>query len=534
MSVANKSATIPDLRYFQREALDAIPKYFHRATGNPLISICPGGGKSLTMATFCYEALHEYPGTGIISVTSVKELILNNYETLIDIWPSAPATIYSASIGKKDLSGQIVFASIQSIYKKAFKIPRRIDLILVDECQDISEENGTMFRKFISELIQINPSLKIIGFSGTCYRLSQGMLTEGPNALFDEVIYDYGLLQGITDGYLSPLISKSMATKYDLSSVRITKGEYAQGQLEKAVDRDDLTVAVVDELMRYGEHRKCWLVYATGMSHCEHVRDEIRKRGISCEMVTGKTPNSERASIFRRYKNSEIRCLVNILVLQKGNDIPQIDLISMLKPTKSAGRFMQMACRGNRLYPGKKDCLILDHCGLLEEHGPLDRIRPKRKGEKGEGEAPVKTCPGCQTILFAGMMLCPECGHEFEKEAAKIDFDASDNAVLSTQIKTEIKKVTHIMYYRHEKHGKPDSLRVEYLCGPMESYREWVLLEGFGRWRESACNWWRERSGNRAPNTIGEALERKGELSVPKSIHVRKIGKYFEIVGVEL
>lgn len=522
------------LRYMQREAIDAIYKYFQEKIGNPLISMATGTGKAFVIAAFCKEAIEQWPDTNIIVATSVKELVAQNYTEMIELWYDAPATIYSAGVGVKDLSGKIIFAGIQSIYKKTFNIHHSIDLLIIDEVQDVSETDGTMFRKFIADLKIANPHLKVIGLSATVYRLSQGMLTDGKNALFDEVIYDYGMLQGITDGYLSPLVSKAMTQQFELGGVGIKSGDYIPGQLEKAVDKPEVTKAVVDELVRYGEERKCWLIFCVGVIHAEHVRDEVRSRGYNCEMITAKTPKEERDRIFRQYKAGEIRCVTNVGVMTKGTNVPHIDLISMLRPTKSAGLLVQMAGRGTRLSPGKQNCLILDHAGLLAEHGPLDMVKPKNKREKGEGVAPTKTCPECKTIVFAGCMECPECAHIFEREAIKINTESTTDAVLSTQLRVESYTVTHVSYYRHQKEGKPDSLRVEYMCGLKHSFRTWVCLQHSGLPRSKACLWWHQAAGTRAPTTVTEALERVKELKMPKSVSVKKVGTFWEVVGVEM
>ena len=528
------SQTDKQLRYYQREAIQAIYDYFEKKNGHPLISMATGTGKAYVIAKFCQEAIEQWPDTNIVVVTSVKELVRQNYEEMLELWSDAPAGIYSAGLGVKNLRQKITFAGIQSIYKQAYKIPRRIDLLIIDEVQDVSETAGTMFRKFIDDLHVCNSDMKVIGLSATVFRLSQGLLTDGKNALFTDVIYDYGMLQAITDGYLSPLVSKAMTQQFDLSDVGIRNGDYIPGQLEQAVDKDPVTRAVVDEIVRYGAERKCWLLFCVSVNHAMHVRDEIRSRGFTCETVSANTPKEERNEIFRRYKAGEIRCLTNVNILTKGSNIPQIDLIASLRPTKSAGLVVQSCGRGTRLAQHKDDCLLLDFAGWLTEFGPIDLIKPKRKGEKGEGVAPVKTCPECKTIVFAGVVECPECAFIFPKEAPKIDTEASTAAVLSTQLKVETHAVTKVNYYRHKKEGKPDSLRVEYMCGLMHSFRSWWCLGHTGKAREiAAFNWRIASNGMRAPNTIDEALARLGELKLPISISVKKIGKNHDIVGVE-
>ncbi len=520
------------LRYYQREAVDAL--FEHDYLTNPLMSMATGTGKAIVLCAFCKEALERVADTNIIVAVTSMELAMQNYEEMLGLWPEAPASVYSAGAGKKDLSGRIIFCTIQSMWRKAFQLHKTIDALLIDEVQDVSDENGTMYRKFIDDLKIASPNLIIAGLSATIFRLSQGLLTDGKNALFGKVIYEYGMLQGIKDGYLSPLISKSMNQGFDLTGVGVQGGDYILSKLEKAVDKDPITKAIVDELMEYGKERKCWLVFATGIDHASHIRDEIRSRGISCESVSSKTPKEERKILFSDYKSGKIRCVVNVNIMSKGSNIPQIDLIAACRPSKSAGFVVQAAGRGTRLYPGKSDCLILDYANWLSEHGPIDLIKPKRKGEKGEGVAPTKTCPECKTIVFAGCVTCPTCDYIFPEPELKIETEASTAAALSTQLKIESYAVTGVSYYRHTKEGKKDTLRVEYQCGLTKSFRDWWFIEQSGSMRSLACLNWHKGAGTKTPNTVTEALGRIKELRQPKTVQVRKEGKYFKVQGVEM
>ena len=90
-------------------------------------------------------------------------------------------------------------------------------------------------------------------------------------------------------------------------------------------------------------------------------------------------------------------------VLTTGFNAPAVDLIAMLRPTKSTGLYVQMAGRGTRLAPGKDDCLVLDFAGNVARHGPIDaREAEGQANGEGDGEAPTKVCPECQTIMRDG------------------------------------------------------------------------------------------------------------------------------------
>ncbi len=109
-------------------------------------------------------------------------------------------------------------------------------------------------------------------------------------------------------------------------------------------------------------------------------------------------------------------------------------------------------------------------------HGCIDDVTVKAKGE-GDGEAPTKECPSCDTILHAAVRECPECGHIFERDPeGNLELNAFDGAVLSDQRKIQRVDVDRVSFKIHKKQGKPDSIKVTYHCG-MAEYYEWLTPE---------------------------------------------------------
>ncbi len=78
-----------------------------------------------------------------------------------------------------------------------------------------------MYRAFINALLEINPDMRVVGFSATLFRLDSGRLDEGENRLFDKTVYEYGIRRGIDDGYLTPITSKPTETIQDTTHVSL-------------------------------------------------------------------------------------------------------------------------------------------------------------------------------------------------------------------------------------------------------------------------------------------------------------------------
>jgi DNA repair protein RadD len=522
-------------RDYQDAAFPAVMDWFENKKGWPLVVVPTGGGKSLIMAEFIRRALEIEPSTRFMIVSHVSELLKQNAEALLGQCPNIHLSFYSDKLGQKDLSGQVIIAGIQSVYKKAHQIQQPpVDLILIDEVHTLPHSGEGMYRKFLNDILQINPAMKVVGMTATPFRAKTGLLHKGEGAMFGGIAYEIGILDLIERGFLCHITTPSMATRMSTEGVKVQGGDYVQKHLEAAVDKDEITTACVDEIMQNAEGRRKWLIFTAGVNHCTHVRDEIRRRGIACEMVTGDTETGERNRVIAWHKEQshEPRCLVNVSVLTTGYDNPAIDLIAFMRPTRSPVLYIQMIGRAMRISKGKDDAVVLDFGGVIETLGPIDQIRlPTRK--KGEGDAPHKNCPECGEENHAAARLCIQCGFEFPAPEIKIGKGASEAAVLSTQMRTETYPVTSVSYRRHKKEGKPDTFCVEYASGMTKSFRSWWCIEHSSSAREMAAFKWRMAAKTKEPNTVTEALERVSELRKPVSVKVKKVGKYFEVLGVE-
>ncbi len=515
------------LRPYQQAAITAIYGYFEKKSGNPLVVIPTAGGKSLVMAAFIDGVLKAWPDQRILIVTHVRELIAQNHAEMIGLWPEAPAGIYSAGLGKREAQARILFAGIQSIHHRALEIGHT-DLVLIDEAHLIPGNSNTMYRRFLDDLQAINPALKVIGLTATPFRLESGMLHEGKNVLFTDIAYEASVRDLIDQGYLAPLVSKQPATRLDVSKVGTRAGEFIARDLAAAVDQEAITRAAVGEILDYGRDRKSWLVFCSGVDHARHVAEEFGRRGINCGTIFGDTRKEERDATIAAFKRGDLRALASMGVLTTGFNAPGVDLIALLRPTKSAGLYVQMVGRGTRLANAKQNCLVLDFAGNVSRHGPIDLVRPRRPGDGGTGVAPTKVCPRCESIVALATTQCPDCGYEFPSREVAIAPTAATLPVLSSQ-RSQWIAVDDVSYQRHTKAlGRP-SMKVTYRSG-LTTYNEWVCFEHQGFARRKAVDWWLLRApGTLVPKSVTEALSRIGELNRPSDITVDRVDRFFQV-----
>ncbi len=537
-------------RTYQENAVDITIKYLRENPGkNPIVCAATGTGKSVIIGRLCQRVKRANPAARIIIGTHVAELLNQNAEKLQQLQSGLSISFYSTELGQKDLSGDFVFAGIQSIYSAE---PEFTNILIVDEVQSISRKDQSMWKTFIEKLKAKNPGLRIVGFSATPFRTDTGSLTDGDDALFDDIIFDYGIGLAIQDGYLAPLVSKGTKTIYDISGVGKAGGEFNQKQLETVTNVDRLTAQAVQEMIEKGKDRRTWLIFCNGVAHSFAVRDELRRCGIAAETVVGDTPRSERERIKSQFADRKIRAVTNNGVWTTGIDIPEIDLIGMLRHTMSAGLLLQIGGRGTRTVgkiggesaqarrasiadSAKPNCLFLDFARNIERHGFLDQIKAKEKSKKiGDGAPPMKICDECATINHLSARKCKDCGCEFPRNTTVGLSESYDGGIISN-IPDE-RNVLGVTYSAHNvnKEGKTPCLMVKYLHENGRATKEYICLQHSGAARDKAEFWWKQRNGANLDNweTIEDLVNDLAcdDLLIPKTISVVKEGKFDRIV----
>lgn len=544
------------LRPYQFEAVDALYRFFADNPDperNPVLALPTGTGKAVIIAGFIQGVLTRWPNQRIMMLTHVKELIEQNADKLLTIWPRAPLGIYSAGLGEKSAHMPITFAGIQSAVRNP-EVFGHQDLILIDECHLVSPNENASYKLLIAALRKINPWLRVVGLSATAYRLGLGMVTDG--GVFTDMAYDITGLAAfnrlLDEGYLSPLIPMSTKNELDVSGVHKRGGEFIASELQNAVARYQVTRDALQEAIVAAQGRRHWLIFASGIEHVEMIHSVLSELGVQSTFVHSKMPVRERDDNLARFKAGQVGVMINADILTTGFDFPALDCIILLRPTNSPGLHVQILGRGTRPFyaPGydlettegrlaslaaspKQNCLVLDFAGNTRRLGPINDPRiPSKKGN-GTGDVPIKTCNSCGCLAHISARVCPNCGEEFTFKE-KLGTKASTLAlIVRDEPLVEVFKVDHVTYAHHFKPGFPPSLKVSYYCG-IRRFTEWVCLEHAGNpIQRKAQAWWKARSERDPPLTIKDAGPYVSTLKVPKSIRVWLNRKYPEILSYE-
>lgn len=504
-----------------------------------------GTGKSLVIADFARQTLFGYPDTRILMLTHVETLIEQNAEKLKAIWPTCPLGIYSSGLKQRDVHQQIIYGSIQSLYKMGSDIPVP-HLIIVDEAHLIGPNDETMYQTFFNAIRDRNPLIKIIGFTATDWRMGSGRLTQGN--IFTETAVDMTTPAAwdwfVDNGYLAPLTSKRTQLRLQEEGIGHAHGDFILGQQQKALNKQEITEAAIHEMNALAFDRNCWLIFATGTAHCDDVAAMLNEFGIDAVAIHSKTRNA--GDRIKEFKGGKYRAAVSMNKLTTGVDVPQVDFIGVMRFTDSSGMWVQLLGRGTRpLYAKGFDlrtpegrlaamrasakpngCLVADFAHNTERLGPINNpvVREPKKGRKSTGQLVVRTCPICASYVHASKRFCP-CGYEFTM-VIRIEATASNAEVMTRAAQEEpvVEKieVAHVTYrsFKRRNSDKPPILKVTYYAnGLFRRFEEYICFE-HSTYKARAHNWWIERSSDPVPETCADAESQASRLRVPRTIKV--------------
>lgn len=354
------------LRDYQEECIQSVLDYLHRGHNRLGVSLATGSGKTVIFTQLIdrVPAPDDY-ATQTLILAHRRELVEQAARHCSNAYPSKTVDI---EMGNMHASGaaDITVASVQSIISgdriEKFD-PRRFKLVLVDEAHHIVAETYLKVLDWFGLKNNTNSQTALVGVSATLSRFDGRRL----GTVIDHVVYHKDYMEMINDHWLSSVVFTTVSSKADLSQVKLgANGDFQASSLSQAVNTDENNEIAVRSWMVKAAERKSTLVFCVDLEHLTGLTATFRRHGIDARYVTGDTSNKIRSQRVEAFRRNEYPVLLNCGVFTEGTDIPNIDCVLLARPTRSRSLLVQMIGRGMRLFPGKKDCHIIDMVAVLQ------------------------------------------------------------------------------------------------------------------------------------------------------------------------
>lgn len=359
------------LRPYQKEATEAVFREWSEGRGKTLLIQATGTGKTVVFSNVVQQYLSKNKGRALI-LAHRDELLQQASDKLQAVTGIVPE-FEKAQFSAVDSDADVVIGSVQTLTQdrrlNAYPV-NAFDLIVVDEAHHCLSESYQKVLGYFN-------GAHVLGVTATPDRADKKDML----SYFDSVAYEYSMLQGVRDGYLSPLKALMIPLNIDISSVKVSCGDYVASDLGNALEPYLEQIAV--EMTKYCMNRKTVVfmpLVAISQSFCEL----LNTKGFRAIEVNGQS--KDRKERLQAFEDGKYNVIVNSMLLVEGWDCPSVDCLVNLRPTKSRALYTQIVGRILRLSPetGKKDALILDFLWMTQK---LSLCRPSCIVAKDEAHA---------------------------------------------------------------------------------------------------------------------------------------------------
>lgn len=396
------------LRDYQLAAVNAMNRALEKHK-RVLITASTGSGKSLIIAEACRQA------SGRVLVLCHQAEILEQNARALHALSGEVASIYCAGLESKCLKNRVVIAHRDSLAR----IPNMggFETVIIDECHLLSNVSGTRYQNILA---WAQPE-KVIGLTATPYRLQGGKIY-GKNRYFDVQACNIGVRQLISRGYLCDYEVIDCDPIFEASDIATVGGDFDPKALDAKATSKAIIQGSVAAIQKHTGNGNLGIIFATGKGHARAVQEALGME--QCGYIDGETRQDRRERMISEMRagDSSYKWVVNIGCLTTGVDIPRIDSIIMLRPTQSAGLWVQMVGRGLRVHTSKSKLKILELTDNFSRFGSIDSpmlfgsAKPPADDIVVGGDAPPeKECPDCGMMVGNATRQCPHCDHMFLK-----------------------------------------------------------------------------------------------------------------------
>jgi ATP-dependent helicase IRC3 len=366
------------LRDYQHKAIEAVDKKLPE-TNKQVLVLATGLGKTVIFSHLISQR-HKRTGKRALILAHREELLTQAKDKLLRINPALNVEIEMAN--QRAMHGDVIVASVATIGRSgSARIqkfdPKDFDTIVVDEAHHAS---ASTYKNVLAHFGVLknglgeegkkyditpdwNKDCLLLGVTATPNRMDN----EGIDKIFDEVVYNYGILDGIKDGWLSRIRAYRVDTKTSLENVHTLGGDFKQDELADAINNAERNDLVVKTYLDQFKGKQA-LVFAIDVEHAIALQKAFVDKHITAAVITGTTPKFERHTTLNLFHEKQINVVINCMVLTEGYDNDTIDTIMMARPTKSGILYQQMVGRGTRTHHEKPYLTVVDFVDNTYRH----------------------------------------------------------------------------------------------------------------------------------------------------------------------
>lgn len=339
----------------QQEALEALAKLQQNNKHKALLISATGTGKTYLSAF----AVKKANPKRLLFLAHREQILKQACKTFAQIMPNIQYGILSAN--HKDFHKPYLFATINMLSKEENLTqftPTHFDYIIIDETHRAGASS------YLKILNYFQPQF-LLGMTATPER------TDGFDIyqLFDHnIAYEIRLNQAMQENLLCPF------HYFGITDITVDDQEINDNSTFNDLTTDARVTHIINQSQYYGfsGERLRGLIFCSQIEEAQILSQKFNERGFNTIALSGKDSQETRTNAIHKLEQKErstgLDYIFTVDIMNEGIDIPAINQIIMLRPTKSAIIFVQQLGRGLRKYPQKDYVVILDFIGNYQNN----------------------------------------------------------------------------------------------------------------------------------------------------------------------
>jgi superfamily II DNA or RNA helicase len=162
----------------------------------------------------------------------------------------------------------------------------------------------------------------------------------------------------------------------DTAGVPTVGGDFKKDVIEERIV--NVQGDFIRDLLHFNPDLHPTISVTISIEHAHILAKEYSDRGISAEVVIGKTSQRDRDYAFERFTAGDLKVIVSVALIDEGLDLPAATCLQLIRPTRSLRLWKQLIGRVLRTDPNNPDkvALIIDHGNCWQNlplpHEPID------------------------------------------------------------------------------------------------------------------------------------------------------------------
>lgn len=307
---------------------------------------------------------------------------------------------------------------VQTLTRRVDKLPTP-SVILVDEAHHA-------LAKSYQRILDKFPKAIVLLFTATPHRTGRTQLDQ----IADDIIVGQSIHELTDKGFLAPFRYFQPPNDFDSKLLkRGSTGDFTNKSMQEAMSTK-IFGHIVKQYKRIASGMQA-VVYTYSIDSAVEIAHKFNSEGISAIEVDGTTSKEKRNLAVWKFREQEIKILVNVNLFTEGVDLPNVDCVIMARPTASLALYLQFSMRCLNPRPGKT-AIIIDHANNFKQFGYPDDDRDWKKAIKSGKQKSktllkdpglsIVTCDYCFAVVKASEVKngkCPICGKPIKVHEAK-------------------------------------------------------------------------------------------------------------------